>query len=130
MKTSTLRPTSLGSPPVTTITPRNKYIYRSTIIHGHYIYLLVDSSVVVVVDGVQVVCRIEVEEVTVVEGTVNVVSIVVKATSVVVGVVVGVVVITDKVVVIVVVVDDRVIVVVVDDGRSYCVSVKTTVEVT
>ena len=130
MKTSTLRPTSLGSPPVTTITPRNKYIYRSTIIHGHYIYLLVDSSVVVVVDGVQVVCRIEVEEVTVVEGTVNVVSIVVKATSVVVGVVVGVVVITDKVVVVVVVVDDRVIVVVVvvDDGRLYCV--KTTVKVT
>ena len=130
MKTSTLRPTSLGSPPVTTITPRNKYIYRSTIIHGHYIYLLVDSSVVVVVDGVQVVCRIEVEEVSVVEGTVNVVSIVVKATSVVVGVVVGVVVITDKVVVVVVVVDDRVIVVVVvvDDGRLYCV--KTTVKVT
>ena len=135
MKTSTLRPTSLGSPPVTTITPRNKYIYRSPIIHGHYIYLLVDSSVVVVVDGVQVVCRIEVEEVTVVEGTVNVVSIVVKATSVVVGVVVGVVyagvvVITDEVVVVVVVVDDRVIVVVVvvDDGRLYCV--KTTVKVT
>ena len=88
-------------------------------------------DVVVVVDGV-VVCRIEVEEVTVVEATVNVdsVYIVSKGMSVVVVVVVDdelevlVVFVDDGVVVI----DDEVVVVVVDDGRSYCVN--TTVEVT
>ena len=57
------------------------------------------------------VCRIEVEEATLVEGTVNVVNV---------GV---------SIVVVIIVNDgDVVVVVVVDDGRSYCV--KTTVEVT